>query len=163
MTPYTLVDAPSFLGLGLVFVLISFVPEGITRMKKWLLSLLAVGLLAVPLHAQWSYIKNVRLQVAGTAVNFDAAVDSSGTTCTSFACITQGNGHSAATSATCTNLSSAGAVIYTVDGSTATTTRGNEIQPGGTVVIQGGQQLLTASFIRSGSTSGDLRCVLAGQ
>lgn len=107
---------------------------------------------------QQSYIFNLKLSVAASAVGFASA---SSPTCTSNACLTEGAGHPQANQASCILTASSGTITMRVDGTATTTTTGVEIAPGSSFVIAGNANLLAASFIRTGSTSGDLRCVVS--
>lgn len=106
------------------------------------------------------YVVALKLAVAGSAVGF---ADASSPTCTANACLVAGSGHPQASYASCILTASSGTITYRIDGTTVTTTTGNEIAPGSSFVIQGNANLLNASFIRTGSTSGDVRCVISSQ
>jgi hypothetical protein len=124
-----------------------------------ILVMLALVLMPLtPARAEQSYLVNLKLAVAGTAVGFSGA---SSPTCTSNSCLLQQDGHLQANYASCILTASGGAIAYRIDGTAVTATTGNEIQPGSTFVIQGNANLIAASFIRTGSTSGDVRCVLS--
>ena len=127
-------------------------------MKRFLILALLLGL-TVPLGAQ-TYVFNLKLSVAAAAVGFK---DATSPTCTTNSCLTAGEGHPQAVSAVCAPTAASGAISYRIDGTTVTATTGNEVQPGSTFVITGNQNLLNASLIRTGSTSGDIRCVLSSQ
>lgn len=125
-------------------------------MSKWLLAFILA--LTLPLSAQ-SYVFNLKLAVAGSAVGFANATSP---TCTTNSCINAGSGHPQATSAVCTTTAASGTIAYRVDGTTVTSSTGIEVAPGSTFVIQGTPFLLAFSAIRTSSTSGDVRCVLSG-
>lgn len=123
--------------------------------------LLLVGVLlalTVPVTAQMRYVFNLKLAVANSAVGFAGA---SSPTCTSNACIAEGEGHPQANTASCLLTAASGTITMRLDGTATSTTTGVEIAPGSSFVITGTQNLLSASFIRTGSTSGDLRCVFS--
>lgn len=128
-------------------------------LKKLLCALLFVAL-TVPVGAQ-QYAVNLKLAVAGTAVGFSSGTyGPSNTTCTANECI-NGNGHPNAVYASCENTAAGGTVAYRIDGGTATATTGTEVYAGSVFYIQGTQNLVNFSAIRTGSTSGDIRCVLS--
>ena len=111
--------------------------------KRVLLGLL---LCSVPLLAQ-SYTKPIAdVTVAGTAVTVFTSTD-----------IVAGNGHPAATGATC--AVSAAAVRLTFDGTTPTTALGYLAAPG-QYIISGTSNLLNMQAVRNSSTSGVLSCVV---
>ncbi len=124
-------------------------------MKRLLLALSLLAL-TVPVGAQ-QYQVNLKLAVAGTAVGFSSA---STPTCTSNSCLIQGDGHQQANTAVCVLTASSGTITYRIDGTTVTATEGMEIAAGSTFVIQGNPYLINFSAIRTGSTSGDVRCSL---
>lgn len=125
-------------------------------MLKRILFAIMVLALTVPVGAQ-QYQFALKLAVAGTAVGF---ADATSPTCTSNSCLGS-TGHPQAVSASCVLTASSGTITYRIDGTTVTATTGMEIAPGSTFVITGNQNLLSASFIRTGSTSGDVRCSVA--
>lgn len=127
------------------------------RTRLLLLALL-VGL-TLPVAAQQYYVVELKIAVAGSAVSF---ADAASSACTSNGCLTASSGHPQAVAASCALTAASGAITYTVSGATATATTGTEAQPGATIVIQGNQNLLNFSAIRTGSTSGDLRCKISG-
>lgn len=127
------------------------------RTRLLLLALL-VGL-TLPVAAQQYYVVELKITVDNTARGF---ADAASSACTANACLAAGSGHAQAVAAVCVTTASGGAITYRVDGTATTTSTGKEVQPGSTIVIQGNQNLLNASFIRTGATSGDLRCTVSG-
>lgn len=106
--------------------------------------------LSVPLSAQWSYKKTAaEVTVAGTAVSLFTAAD-----------VQAGNGHPAATQATC-SLTGAN-IRVTYDGTTPTTTLGVILVPG-IYQVFGNDVLQAAQGIRDDSTSATWNCDLVGQ
>lgn len=128
-------------------------------MKRVLFALLAIAALTVPVVAQQYYVVELKITVDGTARGF---ADAASSACTSSACLKAQDGHPQAVVAVCVPTAASGAITYRIDGTATTSTTGTEVQPGATVVIQGNQNLLNASFIRTGATSGDLRCKVSG-
>lgn len=127
-------------------------------LKRCVLALVLVGL-TVPLSAQQQYQATLKISVAASAVTF---ADAASSACTAFACILVGNGHPQAITATCVLTASSGTITYRIDGTAPTSSTGIEVSPGSTLGITGNPNLLAASFIRTGSTSGDLRCTVSG-
>lgn len=127
-------------------------------MKRMILALVLLAL-TVPLGAQ-QYEAHLKITVAASAVTF---ADAGSSACTAFACITEGAGHPQAVTALCSLTASSGAISYRIDGTAPTSTTGIEVQPGSTLGITGISNLLAFQAIRTGSTSGDLRCVVSGK
>lgn len=127
-----------------------------TRLIVAVAALLA---LTVPVVAQQYYVVELKITVDNTARGF---ADAASSACTANACLTASGGHTQAVAAVCVLTASSGTITYRVDGTATTTTTGKEVAPGSTIVIQGNPNLLNASFIRTGSTSGDLRCTVSG-
>lgn len=121
-----------------------------STMKRTCLLLAVVVAFAVPLHAQWSYVKNLAaVTIAGTAVTVFTAAD-----------ITAGAGHPQATTGVCKVVTAN--VRYTIDGQTPTTSFGLVAYAGDSIVVNGTQPLLNLAAIRDDSTSATLDCVVAG-
>lgn len=127
--------------------------------KRFLAGLLTLLALTVPAAAQQYYVVELKITVAGTAVGF---ADAASSACTLAACLKPQDGHPQAVAASCVLTAASGAITVRTDGTATTTTTGKEAQPGATIIIQGNQNLLNASFIRTGATSGDLRCTVSG-
>ena len=119
-------------------------------MKQKLFALLLCVLCLTVIAEAQTYVKHVKLTIAGTASGFTASD-------------INGDGHPQATSAVCQLTGASGAITYRVDGTATTSTTGQEVAAGSVIVITGTNNLLAASFIRTTSTSGDVRCVLSGQ
>lgn len=130
-------------------------------MRRSFVLIAALLALAVPLQAQQppSYVVTLKITVAGSAVTF---ADAASSACTLNACLKSQDGHVQATVAVCTSTASGGTITFRIDGTTVTASTGQEVAPGSTFVITGNNWLLNTSFIRTGSTSGDLRCVVSG-
>lgn len=126
-------------------------------MKRLILALVLLAL-TVPVGAQ-QYVVNLQLTVAGTAVGFSSATSP---TCTSNACLVEGAGHPQANYASCSLTPASGTIAYRIDGTAVTTgSIGMQVSANGSFVIQGNPYLINFSAIRTGSTSGDIRCVLS--
>lgn len=126
-------------------------------LKRIVLAIVLVAL-TVPVGAQ-QYVVNLQLTVGASGVGFSSATSP---TCTSNSCLLAQDGHLQANYASCSLTPSSGTIAYRIDGTAATTgSVGMQVSGGGSFVIQGNQNLINFSAIRTGSTSGDVRCVLS--
>lgn len=149
MTPYDLRSSVDFslMGLGLGLFVLSF--QGLVRMRKLWVLLVALAL-TVPLSAQFSYKKTAtEVTVAGVSISLFSSSD-----------VQAGNGHPQATQATC-SLSGAN-IRVTYDGTTPTTSLGLVLTPG-VYVVTGPDVMLNMLGIRDDSTSATWNCDLVGQ
>lgn len=120
-------------------------------MTRRLLTLAVLLACTVPLNAQnWTYKKTLAdITVSGTAAALFTASD-----------VQQGNGHPAASQATCQLVTAN--IRVTIDGTTPTTSLGTVLTPG-VWFFTGPDTLLNAQAIRDDSTSGVLSCTIYGQ
>lgn len=113
-------------------------------MKRLLLSLGVVALLAIPVSA-WTYIGFEQITVAAASIGFTTAkIDG------------QNGSHPQATIAVCRNETAE--IRYTTDGTTPTSSVGTLLEIGDYLGLTGNDQLTNFRAIRTGSTSAKLNC-----
>ncbi len=117
-------------------------------MKRWLSVAIALAL-SVTVYG-WTYLGFESITVGATAIGFTASCIQVGTGC---------NGsvsHDQATAASC-RLETA-QIRYTYDGTTPTSTVGTLLEVGETLTLSGNDALQDFQAIRTGSSSGALKC-----